>query len=90
MEIMRCEKCSKRLKEDMDIQYDHWSDIYFCSQNCASDFYAYYLRPVGNVRTHKKVVEPTLTVGDDGDCTKSHIKELTINEPLFLYHSGRI
>ncbi|ETK27380.1 hypothetical protein [Paenibacillus larvae] len=70
MEIMRCEKCSKRLKEDMDIQYDHWSDIYFCSQNCASDFYAYYLRPVGNVRTHKKVVEPTLTVGDDGGLYK--------------------
>ena len=44
MNKIRCAKCGKELKSDMEIEYSEWINEFFCSPDCAMDRYFEYMQ----------------------------------------------
>lgn len=45
MDELRCavSSCNRELTTDMQIEYSNWLSDYFCSPNCATDYYFNYM-----------------------------------------------
>ncbi|ARF70726.1 hypothetical protein B7C51_24960 (plasmid) [Paenibacillus larvae subsp. pulvifaciens] len=43
MEVLKCRGCEKELSPDMDIEFSEFLNDFFCSPDCAQDFYFDYM-----------------------------------------------
>lgn len=73
MEIMKCTHCNKQLSYEMHIEYSEELESYFCSPDCAIDYYFDYMISVPFLPNEKT----------DEDLEEKGIK--VINGKLYIF-----
>ena len=64
MEVLKCSVCGKELKSDMEIEYSHWINEFFCSPDCATDRYFNYME--SNPIDFENTLPEGVTVNNSG------------------------